>query len=162
METAQQPTKPLHWLGETLDEATDGDALANAANFSRSHFQRRFRQLTGEMPSDCRRWLLLERAAHQLSRTVRSITDLAFDAGCDSLEGFPAPFAKPLASRRPTTNVRPPSVGCCRLQATFINLSICLPCNGLASTISATATPVNGRKLRQVDNRNSAPIGLPA
>jgi hypothetical protein len=39
METAQHTDEPLHSVGETLDEATDGDTLAIEANFSRSHFQ---------------------------------------------------------------------------------------------------------------------------
>lgn len=66
METTQQTNEPLHWVGETLDEEIDGAALAREANFSRSHFQRRFRQLTGETPGDCRRRLLLARLSQSL------------------------------------------------------------------------------------------------
>lgn len=94
MEAKQHNNELLHWVGETLNEEADGAALARGANFSRSHFQRRFRQLTGEAPGDCRRRLLLERAAHQLSRTARRITDIAFEAGFDSLEGFSRAFRK--------------------------------------------------------------------
>jgi hypothetical protein len=51
-------------VGADLDHPADGDSLARDANYSRFHFQRMFRQMTGETPGDCRRRLLLERAGH--------------------------------------------------------------------------------------------------
>jgi AraC family transcriptional regulator len=84
--------KPLRWVGQSLENEADGEALARDANFSRSHFQRRFRQLTGETPSACRRRLLFERAAHQLSRTAKRVTEIAFETGFSSVEGFSRGF----------------------------------------------------------------------
>jgi hypothetical protein len=48
----------------------------------------------GEAPGELRRRLLLERAAHELSATPRSVTHVAFDAGYDSLEGFSRAFRR--------------------------------------------------------------------
>jgi AraC-like DNA-binding protein len=81
-------------VGKRLDESTDGDALARDAHYSRFHFQRMFRQLTGETPSNCRRRLRLERAAYHLLQNDRAVTELAFDSGFDSLEGFSRAFRK--------------------------------------------------------------------
>lgn len=83
-----------HLVGHNLDEPTDGAALAEAANYSRFHFQRLFRERTGETPSDCRRRLLLERAAYYLRHSAQPVTQTALDAGFDSLEGFSRAFRK--------------------------------------------------------------------
>ncbi len=81
-------------VNERLDDKASGDALARDANYSRFHFIRVFQEQTGETPSECRRRLLLERAAHQLLHTRRPITDIAFGASFDSLEGFSRAFRK--------------------------------------------------------------------
>jgi AraC-like DNA-binding protein len=94
-QTSTQPIDPLaHLVGGNLDEPTDGAALADAANYSRFYFQRLFRERTGETPGDCRRRLLLERAAYQLRHTKRPITELALEANFDSLEGFSRAFRR--------------------------------------------------------------------
>lgn len=87
-------TDPLTVVGADLDEALDGTALAANAQYSRFHFQRLFREQTGETPGDCRRRLRLERAAYQLQRTTRSVTEIALDALYDSLEGFSRAFRR--------------------------------------------------------------------
>lgn len=79
---------------KTLDDVVDGEGMARAANYSRFHFQRTFRQATGETPGHCQRRLRLERAGHQLLNTSRPITDIAFEAGFDSLEGFSRAFRR--------------------------------------------------------------------
>jgi AraC-like DNA-binding protein len=63
-------------------------------NLSRFHFQRMFMRYLGESPGELRRRLLLERAAHALHTSDRSITHIAFDAGYDSLEGFSRAFRR--------------------------------------------------------------------
>lgn len=86
-----------HLVGHNLDEPTDGAALAEAANYSRFHFQRLFRERTGETPGDCRRRLRLERAAYYLRHSTQPVTQIALDAGFDSLEGFSRAFRKAYA-----------------------------------------------------------------
>lgn len=86
-----------HLVGHNLDEPTDGAALAEAANYSRFHFQRLFRERTGETPGDCRRRLRLERAAYYLRHSAQPVTQIALDAGFDSLEGFSRAFRKAYA-----------------------------------------------------------------
>ena len=81
-------------VGRRLNESTDGNALARDAHYSRFHFQRLFRQETGETPSNCRRRLRLERAAYHLLQGDRSVTQIAFESGFNSLEGFSRAFRK--------------------------------------------------------------------
>ncbi|MFT3890730.1 MAG: helix-turn-helix transcriptional regulator [Anaerolineales bacterium] len=81
-------------LGTTLDEPVNGDVLSREAHYSRFHFQRMFRDITGETPSNCQRRVRLERAAHQLLQTDRSVTEIAFESGFASLEGFSRSFRK--------------------------------------------------------------------
>lgn len=78
----------------TLDTPVDGAILAEQANYSRFHFQRLFREQTGETPGDCRRRLLLERAGYQLRHTSLSVTEIAFETLYDSLEGFSRAFRR--------------------------------------------------------------------
>ena len=61
-------------VGTNLDDVLDGTSLAEAASYSRYYFQRRFRQLTGEGPSACRRRILLERAGYQLLNSPHPVT----------------------------------------------------------------------------------------
>lgn len=88
------PTMVTTVVTTDLDGALDGATLAGNANYSRFHFQRLFREQTGETPGDCRRRLRLERAAHQLQQSTLSITEIAFDALYDSLEGFSRAFRR--------------------------------------------------------------------
>ncbi len=81
-------------VSKRLDEPRDGDALARGAHYSRYHFQRMFRQTTGETPSSCRRRLRLEKAAYLLLHGDHDVTELAFESGFDSLEGFSRAFRK--------------------------------------------------------------------
>jgi AraC family transcriptional regulator len=59
---------------------------------SRAQASRLFVQHMGETPGAFRQRLRLERSAWRLSRTKRSVTDLAFDAGFESLESFSRAF----------------------------------------------------------------------
>src|SRR5690606_14303380 len=60
---------------------------------SQWHFSRTFAVGTGESPVALRRRVMLERAAWQL-RHGSSVTDAAFAAGYDSVEGFARAFAR--------------------------------------------------------------------
>jgi AraC-like DNA-binding protein len=81
-------------LGTNLDESADGNGLARDAHYSRFHFQRMFRQVTGETPGSCQRRLRLERAAYLLLRSDRSVTEIAFESGFASHAGFSRAFRK--------------------------------------------------------------------
>ena len=88
---------------------------ATRLDLSRFHFQRMFLRYLGEPPGEMRRRLLLERAACELSAGSRSVTQVAFDAGYESLEGFSRAFRRaygvsPSHYRRlPLPRVRLPS-----------------------------------------------------
>jgi AraC family transcriptional regulator len=75
-------------------EAELGEPLASKAHYSRFHAHRVFQRATGETPGEFRRRLLLEKAAYQLSRSERSVTDIAFDMGFEALESFTRAFRK--------------------------------------------------------------------
>ncbi|WP_016932922.1 helix-turn-helix transcriptional regulator [Rhodococcus sp. R1101] len=69
------------------------ERMAQHAYASPWHFSRTFAVGTGESPVALRRRVMLERAAWQL-RHGRSVTDAAFAAGYDSVEGFGRAFAR--------------------------------------------------------------------
>lgn len=77
-----------------LEERPQVRTLADQAGLSRTHAIRAFRQRFGETPGQLRRRLILERAAWSLLTTDRSVTDLAFDLGYGSLEGFTRAFGR--------------------------------------------------------------------
>lgn len=74
------------------ENATLGE-MAAGAYASPFHFSRQFSRGTGESPVALRRRVLLERAAWELS-TGGSVTEVAFAAGYDSVEGFSRAFSK--------------------------------------------------------------------
>ncbi len=85
-------------LRELLDAVLDDehrslDDMAGGAYSSPFHFSRELRRQAGEPPVAMRRRVMLERAAWQL-RQGTSVTDAAFAAGYESVEGFARAFAR--------------------------------------------------------------------
>jgi AraC family transcriptional regulator len=92
-------------LRELLDAVLDGtdapaggmrrplDQMAMRACSSPHHFSRLLSRATGEPPVAMRRRVLLERAAWQLTQGT-SVTDAAFAAGYESVEGFSRAFTR--------------------------------------------------------------------
>ena len=90
-----EPADPLRRLLEAVlaDPHDSLDAMAAGAYSSPHHFARQVRAGAGESPVALRRRLLLERAAWQLQRGS-TVTDAAFAAGYESVEGFIRAFAR--------------------------------------------------------------------
>ncbi|WP_232329448.1 helix-turn-helix domain-containing protein [Nocardia violaceofusca] len=85
-------------LRELLDSVLDENnttlsAMAQGAFVSPYHFSRQFSRGTGESPVAMRRRVLLERAAWQLCGGA-AVTDVAFAAGYDSVEGFSRAYSR--------------------------------------------------------------------
>lgn len=85
-------------LRELLDAVLDEDNrtlhdMAGGAYSSPFHFSRLLSRGAGEPPVAMRRRVMLERAAWQL-RAGSTVTDAAFAAGYDSVEGFGRAFAR--------------------------------------------------------------------
>ena len=81
-----------------LDRPLNVSELACRASVSPFHFQRLFRQISGETCIKLVRRLRLERAAWQLQNTFKSISEIAYQAGFDSLEAFSRAFRKSFAT----------------------------------------------------------------
>ncbi|MCW2797869.1 helix-turn-helix domain-containing protein [Nocardioides sp.] len=85
-------------LRELLDAVLDEDNrtlddMAGDAYSSPYHFNRQLSRGAGEPPVSMRRRVMLERAAWQLRRSA-SVTDVAFAAGYESVEGFSRAFSR--------------------------------------------------------------------
>ena len=85
-------------LRELLDAVLDEDNhtlddMAGDAYSSPYHFNRQLSRSAGEPPVAMKRRVLLERAAWQL-RQGASVTDTAFEAGYESVEGFSRAFTR--------------------------------------------------------------------
>ena len=70
------------------------DDLAAAARLSRAHFSREFRQAFGESPHSYLLTRRLERAAALLRTTDRSVADVCFSVGLQSLGSFTTSFKR--------------------------------------------------------------------
>src|SRR5579862_6204696 len=81
-------------VANSLDAQAKTEDVARQAYQSRTQFHRIFRTVVEETPGAMRRRLLLERAAYQLAHTGMSVTDIALDANCGSLEAFTRAFRK--------------------------------------------------------------------
>lgn len=85
-------------LRELLDAVLDEEHgslsdMAGGTYTSPYHFTRQFSRGTGEPPVKLRRRVMLERAAWQLAHG-QAVTEVAFMAGYDSLEGFSRAFSR--------------------------------------------------------------------
>lgn len=85
-------------MQDCIEEHIDGNVslkdLAEAAHFSPWYAARLFRELTGVSPADYARKLRLSRSALRLRDEHVSITDIAFDAGFSSVEGYQRAFRR--------------------------------------------------------------------
>ncbi|WP_244963098.1 helix-turn-helix domain-containing protein [Nocardioides dongkuii] len=100
-------------LRELLDAVLDEEHrsledMARGAHSSPYHFSRQLSRGAGEPPVAMRRRVMLERAAWQLRRGA-TVTDTAFAAGYESVEGFARAFAR--AYGHPPSAARPDGDG---------------------------------------------------
>jgi AraC-like DNA-binding protein len=75
-------------------EPLDVDDLAHAAGLSRAHFSREFRRAFGEPPHAYLLTRRLERAAALLRTTDRSVADICFSVGLQSVGSFTTSFTR--------------------------------------------------------------------
>jgi AraC-like DNA-binding protein len=75
-------------------EALDVDDLARAAGLSRAHFSREFRREFGESPHAYLLTRRLERAAALLRTTDRSVAEVCFSVGLQSVGSFTTSFTR--------------------------------------------------------------------
>lgn len=75
-------------------EPLDVDDLARAAGLSRAHFSREFSRAFGEPPHSYLLTRRLERAAALLRATDRSVADICFSVGCQSIGSFTSSFTR--------------------------------------------------------------------
>src|ERR671911_2208746 len=75
-------------------EPLDVDDLARAAGLSRAHFSREFKRAFGESPHGYLLTRRLERAAALLRNTDRSVADVCFSVGLQSVGSFTASFTR--------------------------------------------------------------------
>ena len=68
--------------------------LASAAGLSRAHFSRQFRRAFGESPHGYLLTRRLERAAALLRNTDRSVADVCFSVGLQSVGSFTSSFTR--------------------------------------------------------------------
>jgi AraC-like DNA-binding protein len=70
------------------------DDLARAARLSRAHFSREFRRAFGESPHSYLLTRRLERAAALLRNTDRSVAEICFSVGLQSVGSFTTSFTR--------------------------------------------------------------------
>jgi AraC-like DNA-binding protein len=70
------------------------DDLARVAGLSRAHFSREFRRVYGESPHAYLLTRRLERAAALLRSTDRSVADICFSVGLQSVGSFTTSFTR--------------------------------------------------------------------
>jgi AraC-like DNA-binding protein len=98
MLTPVAPARHLLRAKDLIDaryrEALDVPRLARAARLSPAHFSREFRREFGETPHQYLLTRRLERAAALLRNTDRSISDVCFAVGLQSVGSFTTSFGR--------------------------------------------------------------------
>jgi AraC-like DNA-binding protein len=75
-------------------DSLDVEDMARAAGLSRAHFSREFRRAFGESPHAYLLTRRLERAAALLRATDRSVADICFSVGLQSVGSFTTSFTR--------------------------------------------------------------------
>ena len=91
---AHRVAAALRRLEDDYDQTLTLDDLADAAGFSRFHFVRVFRAVTGESPHQRLIGLRLRAAADRLLDTGAPVTEIAFAVGFTDLSHFNATFRR--------------------------------------------------------------------
>jgi AraC-like DNA-binding protein len=95
---APHPARHLLRAKDLVDaryrEPLDVKALARAAKLSPAHFSREFRREFGESPHQYLQMRRLERAAALLRNTDRSVADICFSVGLQSVGSFTTSFKR--------------------------------------------------------------------
>ncbi len=96
--TPVPPERHLLRAKDTVDarfrDPLDVPALARAAYLSPAHFSREFRRAFGESPHQYLLTRRLERAASLLRVTDRSVADICFSVGLQSVGSFTTSFSR--------------------------------------------------------------------
>ncbi|HVI44988.1 MAG TPA: AraC family transcriptional regulator [Chitinophaga sp.] len=92
------------YINDNLSDDISLPQLADIGYLSPFHFNRLFRQITGISPYNYLVQVRLKQASMQLLHTGRSVTDIAFDAGFNSLEHFSAAYKKQYG--KPPSHIR--------------------------------------------------------
>jgi len=91
----QRIEKVLRYIGAHLDEELSVDTLCAVAGFSKYHFHRQFREVTGISVARLISLMRLKRASFQLAfHPEERIIDVALDAGFENPESFSRAFKK--------------------------------------------------------------------
>jgi transcriptional regulator GlxA family with amidase domain len=91
-ETNRRMLRARDAMDRTYAEALDIPTLARIACVSQAHFIRTFRATFGETPHRYLQRRRIERAMFLLRETDRSLTDICFDVGFNSLGTFSRTF----------------------------------------------------------------------
>ena len=94
MDKVAAVSRMQEFINAHIDEEITLDALCKAAEYSKYHALRVFRELTGRTPFDTIRALRLTRAAQILRDTGARVIDTALDNGFESHDGFTRAFAR--------------------------------------------------------------------
>ncbi len=91
----EEVQKTLDYILVNLDK-TDINFydIARLRNYSPYHFHRKFKEITGESVKSCLRRLRFEKAVIEIRNSEKSITEIAFDSGYETLESFSKAFKK--------------------------------------------------------------------
>src|SRR5690625_6636551 len=106
--------------------------MAETVFSSTFHFARQVSRATNEPPAKLRRRVLLERAAWELQRGV-TVTDAAFGAGYDSVDGFSRAFSRAFGC--PPSKIDRKST---RLNSSHVAISYAVFCLKKKSTMCTT------------------------
>jgi len=94
MEAKDAVEQVVRWMNQNLDAGVSMEQLAERAGVSPYHFLRTFRRFTGVTPALFLSALRLEEAKRLLLTTERSVTDICFDVGYNSLGTFTTRFTQ--------------------------------------------------------------------
>lgn len=92
--TEKHIKKVLDAINNDMSAEMTVDIAANIAGFSKSYFEKSFRQLTGFTFIDYLNTMRLLHAQKLLSETKKSVTDIAFECGFNSSNYFTTVFKK--------------------------------------------------------------------
>jgi len=99
----------------------DVDDMTAAAGLSRAHFSREFRRAFGESPHQYLLTRRLERAASLLRMTDRSVADVCFSVGLQSVGSFTTSFTRTFGMSPTAYRARfPPAADYARVPACVV------------------------------------------